>query len=132
MPTVSPASIAAARPGYRDNPLLRALPAQCAGSSATPGQRRLLAGAALDLRPARIGRGAPRSGRVAEQVEQQIPAAVHLGGREHRGDADLLPIAAVTPQAHEIDQYAGAAEPGDQTPHAYWSISCACGVTAAI
>src|SRR5262249_39147749 len=85
---------------------------------AAPGQRRLPAGVALDLRSARASRGAPRPRLLAEQVEQQIPTAMLLGGREYRGDAELLPIAAVTPQAHEVDQYAGAAEPGDQTPHA--------------
>jgi putative transposase len=33
-----------------------------------------------------------------------------LGGRAHRGDAFLLPSAARPPQAHEVDEYAGAAE----------------------
>jgi hypothetical protein len=56
--------------GGRMAALLRAFSAQCAGSPAAAGQRRLPARAALDLRPARTGRGAARPGGVAEQVEQ--------------------------------------------------------------
>jgi putative transposase len=39
-------------------------------------------------------------------------------GREHRGGAVLLPSAARSPQAHEVHEHAGAAEPRDQAAHA--------------
>jgi len=45
-------------------------------------------------------------------LECEIPQAVHLGGREHRDDVDLLPAAAGASQAHEEHQHARAAQPG--------------------
>ena len=44
----------------------------------------------------------------------EISKALRLGRGEHRGDALLLPAAASPPQAHEVDEHAGALEPGDQ------------------
>src|ERR1700751_4634208 len=48
---------------------------------------------------------------------RQIPQAHGLGRGQHRGDLDLLPSAAGAPQAHEVDQHAGAPQRGDQTAH---------------
>ena len=97
--------------------LLRPFPAQRPGLRAAQGRRRLPAGAALALRPPRSGRSPARSGGLAGQVGGQIPEAHRLGGREHRGDADLLPAAAAASQAPEDHQHAGAVKRGDQTPH---------------
>src|SRR6516162_11497413 len=47
----------------------------------------------------------------------QARQALRLGRREHRGDSDLLPTAAATPQAHEVDQHARAPQPGEQATH---------------
>jgi putative transposase len=52
--------------------LLRAFPAQRARLRAAQSGRRLLAGAALDLRPARTGRGAARRGPMACQVAVEL------------------------------------------------------------
>ena len=49
--------------------------------------------------------------------QAQVPEADRLGRGQHRGDADLLPAAAPAPQAHEVDEHAGAAERGDQAAH---------------
>jgi putative transposase len=54
---------------------------------------------------------------VAGQVADQVPQALRLGRGQRRGDAELLPAAARPPQAHEVDQHAGAAQPGDQAAH---------------
>ena len=43
--------------------------------------------------------------------------ALRLGRGQRRGDADLLPAAAPASQAHEVDQHAGAAEPGAEAAH---------------
>ena len=51
------------------------------------------------------------------QMGWQVPQAHRLGGGEHRGDAHLLPPAAGPPQAHEVDQHAGASQRGNQAAH---------------
>lgn len=56
--------------------LLRAFSAECDGSSAAAGERRLSAGTALDLRPSRDRRSAARPRRMAVEVEQQIRPAL--------------------------------------------------------
>ena len=62
---------------------------QRAGLRAAQGRRRLPAGVALVLRPARHRRGAPRPRRLAGQMAGQVPEAVRLGRGQHRGNADL-------------------------------------------
>jgi hypothetical protein len=64
---------------------------------AAQGRRRLLAGAALDLRPARAGGGTRRSGLLAEEVGPALREADELGRGEHRGDVHLLPAAPTAP-----------------------------------
>jgi len=91
---------------------------QRARPPAAQGRRRLPAGAALALRPARPRRGAPGPRPLARQVAGEAPEALRLGRGEHRGDLHLLPIAPAASQAHEVDEHARAAERGDQAPHA--------------
>jgi len=79
--------------------------------------RRLPAGAALAVRPARSEGGAAGPGRLAEALGGALPQAHRLGGDPHRRDPDLLPAAAPAPQAPEEHQPAGTAERGDQAPH---------------
>src|SRR3954447_2888020 len=98
--------------------LLRPLPEERAGPPAARGRRRLPAGAALDLRPARAGRGQGRSRRLAQEVGRPLRQADELGGGEHRGDLHLLSSAPPAPQAHEVDEHAGALERGDQATDA--------------
>ena len=98
--------------------LLRALSQKRARPHAAAPRRRLPAGAPLVLRPPRSRRGAPGPRTLADEVAGQVPQALRLGGGEHRGDAHLLPAAARPPQAFEIDQHAGAAEPGTEATHA--------------
>ena len=59
--------------------LLRALPAQRPRLRAAQGRRRLPAGAALALRPARSRRGAAGSRRLAGEVAGEVPEADQLG-----------------------------------------------------
>src|SRR5260221_7940183 len=47
----------------------------------------------------------------------EVPEADELGRGEPRRDLDLSPPAATAPQAYEIDEHAGAAEPGAEAPH---------------
>ena len=58
----------------------------------------------------------PGPRRMAGQVAVALSEAVQLGGREHRRDAYLLPLAAGAPQAPEINQYARAGQRRAQTP----------------
>ena len=71
-------------------------PAQCARLRAAPGRRRLSAGVALALRPARPRRSAARSGRLAYQMVREVQQTHRLGRRQHRRDADVLPVLART------------------------------------
>src|SRR5262249_4196415 len=64
------------------------------------------------LRPPQSHRGAARHCSVADQVAGQVLPAVQLGRGAHPRDADLLPITVAASQALEVDQHAGAAEPG--------------------
>ena len=64
-----------------------------------------------------LGRGPARHRRLAGQMASQVSQALCLGGGQHRGDAELLPAPAAPPQAHEVDQHARAAQPGDQAAH---------------
>ena len=60
-------------------------------------------------RPPRAGRGRGRSRRLAQEVGRPLRQADELGGGEHRGDLHLLSSAPPAPQAHEVDEHAGAA-----------------------
>ncbi len=114
------------RPGRRDRrggprsrmaALLRALPQERARSPAAQARRRLPAGAALALRPARSRRGQGRSRRMACQMVGPLSAADDVGGGNHRAHADLLPPAAPAPQAPEVHQHARAAQRGNPPAH---------------
>jgi len=49
--------------------------------------------------------------------QAKYPKLVNWVEDKYRGDAELLSAAACPPQAHEVDEHAGAAEPGDQAAH---------------
>src|SRR5690606_20532293 len=63
--------------------VLRAFPAQRAGSSAAQGRRRLPDGAALALRPAGCRRGADAFAEVAAGLGTEISQALRVGGGTH-------------------------------------------------
>src|SRR5690606_3041185 len=98
--------------------LLCALPAQRTRLPAEEGRRRLPAGAALDLRPARLAGSQPRPGSVDHQVAGQVPETGRLGREQHRRNLELLPAAPGAPQALEEHQHARAAQRGIQAAHA--------------
>ena len=78
-------------------------PAQRARLRAAQDRRRLPARAPLALRPARPHGGRARSRGLARQVAGDLPQALRLGRRAHRGDADLLSATAPAPQAPQVD-----------------------------
>src|SRR5690606_14139119 len=54
---------------------------------------------------------------LPRKADDEVFKACRLGRVEHRRDADLLPPAAPTSQAHEEHQHARTAQRGDQTTH---------------
>src|SRR5215472_8390173 len=52
------------------------------------------------------------------QMGETLSQTVPVGGREHRGNADLLSVAARTPQEPEIHQHAGADHGRTEAAHA--------------
>src|SRR4051794_15450640 len=68
--------------------------------------------------PARAGRGRGRSRRLAQEVGRPLRQADEPGGGGHRGDLHLPSPAPPAPQAHEVDEHAGALERGDRAAHA--------------
>ena len=111
------AAIGEVIPGSGLAALLRSLPQERARSPAEKAWRRLPAGTALALRPARSRRSQGRPRRMACQMVGPLSQADDLGGGDHRVHADLLPPAAPAPQTSEVDQHARTPQRGNQTPH---------------
>ncbi len=74
--------------------MLRALPPQRPRPSPAQGRRRLPAGVALAVRPAKRRRGPPRPRRLDRQMGRPLPEACRLGRGNDRGHLHLLSSAA--------------------------------------
>src|SRR5262249_13549023 len=71
---------------------------------------------ALRSPPAQGGQGRLKG--LDREVAGSLSQARRLGGRQHRGDLDLLPPTLGPSPQHEVDQHARALQRGDPAPHA--------------
>src|SRR5580704_14896940 len=60
-------------------------------------------------------------------MERAVSQAVRLGGGQYRRDAHVLSAAPATSQAFEVDEYAGANQPGTEAAHAGGAHLSECG-----
>lgn len=94
------------------------IPAQRPRPSAPHRRSGLPDRAALAPRLPRPGRGPPAPPRLARPLAGQVSQALRLGRGRHRGDVDLLPPAAGTPQPPQEHQPPRTAQRGTQAAHA--------------